>query len=99
MGHFFVKVLDKCMFLGQLSPHGSVRPVRGALSAAPGRARSRLEIRGRSRSKMRARRGRHLSEAIQYRTLDRSPWAQQLPSGELPFLYRNNSATLGLLLH
>jgi predicted ATPase with chaperone activity len=34
MGHFFGKVLDKCMFLGQLSPDGSVRPVRGVLSAA-----------------------------------------------------------------
>ena len=33
-GHFFGKVLDKCMFLGELSLDGSVRPVRGALSAA-----------------------------------------------------------------
>src|SRR5258708_13920803 len=34
MGHFFGKMLDKCMFLGELSLDGSVRPVRGALSAA-----------------------------------------------------------------
>src|ERR1700693_531328 len=34
MGHFFGKQLDKCMFLGELSLDGSVRPVRGALSAA-----------------------------------------------------------------
>jgi magnesium chelatase family protein len=34
MGHFFGKVLDKCMFLGELSLDGSVRPIRGALSAA-----------------------------------------------------------------
>jgi len=34
MGQFFGKVLDKCMFLGELSLDGSVRPVRGALSAA-----------------------------------------------------------------
>src|SRR5467141_4102554 len=34
MGHFFGKTLDKCMFLGELSLDGSVRPVRGALSAA-----------------------------------------------------------------
>src|ERR1700686_3992365 len=34
MGHFFSKVLNQCMFLGELSLDGSVRPVRGALSAA-----------------------------------------------------------------
>src|SRR5258708_673117 len=34
MGHFFGKMLDQCMFLGELSLDGSVRPVRGALSAA-----------------------------------------------------------------
>src|SRR5260221_5557658 len=34
MGQFFGKILDKCMFLGELSLDGSVRPVRGALSAA-----------------------------------------------------------------
>src|SRR6266404_717266 len=34
MGQFFGKQLDKCMFLGELSLDGSVRPVRGALSAA-----------------------------------------------------------------
>src|SRR6267378_492761 len=34
MGQFFGKLLDKCMFLGELSLDGSVRPVRGALSAA-----------------------------------------------------------------
>jgi magnesium chelatase family protein len=33
MGQFFGKMLDKCMFLGELSLDGSVRPVRGALSA------------------------------------------------------------------
>jgi magnesium chelatase family protein len=34
MGHFFGKVLNQYMFLGELSLDGSVRPVRGALSAA-----------------------------------------------------------------
>jgi magnesium chelatase family protein len=34
MGHFFGKPLDKCMFLGELSLDGTVRSVRGALSAA-----------------------------------------------------------------
>jgi magnesium chelatase family protein len=34
LGHFFGKKLDACMFLGELSLDGSVRPVRGALSAA-----------------------------------------------------------------
>ncbi len=34
MGNFFGKLLDQCMFLGELSLDGSVRPVRGALSAA-----------------------------------------------------------------
>lgn len=34
MGQFFGKPLDACMFLGELSLDGSVRPVRGALSAA-----------------------------------------------------------------
>jgi len=33
MGHFFGKQLDQCMFLGELSLDGGVRPVRGALSA------------------------------------------------------------------
>jgi magnesium chelatase family protein len=33
MGHFFGKSPDQCMFLGELSLDGSVRPVRGALSA------------------------------------------------------------------
>ena len=33
-GQFFGKVLDQMMFLGELSLDGSVRPVRGALSAA-----------------------------------------------------------------
>src|SRR5271170_7568256 len=33
MGHFFGKQLDQCMFLGELSLDGCVRPVRGALSA------------------------------------------------------------------
>jgi magnesium chelatase family protein len=33
-GQFFGKKLDKCMLLGELSLDGSVRPVRGALSAA-----------------------------------------------------------------
>jgi magnesium chelatase family protein len=31
---FFGKLLNQCMFLGELSLDGSVRPVRGALSAA-----------------------------------------------------------------
>src|ERR1700674_1237400 len=34
MGQFFGKPLDQCMFLGELSLDGGVRPVRGALSAA-----------------------------------------------------------------
>src|SRR5579885_1161250 len=34
IGQFFGKPLDKTMFLGELSLDGSVRPVRGALSAA-----------------------------------------------------------------
>src|SRR5690349_13309190 len=34
MGHFFGKVPNGCMFLGELSLDGSIRPVRGALSAA-----------------------------------------------------------------
>jgi len=34
MGQFFGKLLDQCMFLGELSLDGGVRPVRGALSAA-----------------------------------------------------------------
>jgi magnesium chelatase family protein len=34
MGQFFGKPLDKLMFLGELSLDGTVRPVRGALSAA-----------------------------------------------------------------
>src|SRR5579863_2510823 len=34
MGHFFGKQLNQCMFLGELSLDGSIRPVRGALSAA-----------------------------------------------------------------
>ena len=33
MGHFFGKPLDKCMFLGELSLDGTVRAVKGALSA------------------------------------------------------------------
>jgi magnesium chelatase family protein len=33
MGHFFGKPLDKMMFLGELSLDGSIRSVRGALSA------------------------------------------------------------------
>jgi len=33
MGHLFGKPLDKCMFLGELSLNGSVRSIRGALSA------------------------------------------------------------------
>jgi len=33
-GQFFGKILDEMMFLGELSLDGSVRPVRGALSAA-----------------------------------------------------------------
>ncbi|MGD0305938.1 MAG: YifB family Mg chelatase-like AAA ATPase [Candidatus Acidiferrales bacterium] len=33
-GSFFGKILDKYVFLGELSLDGSVRPVRGALSAA-----------------------------------------------------------------
>src|SRR5260370_9769365 len=33
-GQFFGKALDQMMFLGELSLDGSVRPVRGALSAA-----------------------------------------------------------------
>jgi len=33
MGQFFAKPLDKMMFLGQLSLGGTVRPIRGALSA------------------------------------------------------------------
>ena len=33
MGHFFGKPLDNCMFLGELSLDGSVRSIRGALSA------------------------------------------------------------------
>ena len=33
MGHFFGKPLDKYMFMGELSLDGSVRAVRGALSA------------------------------------------------------------------
>jgi magnesium chelatase family protein len=35
-GQFFGKAPDKMMFLGELSLDGSVRPVRGALSAAIG---------------------------------------------------------------
>jgi predicted ATPase with chaperone activity len=34
MGHFFGKVPNGCMFLGELSLDGTIRPVRGALSAA-----------------------------------------------------------------
>src|SRR5258708_31707172 len=34
MGQFFGKPLDKLMFLGELSLDGTVRSVRGALSAA-----------------------------------------------------------------
>jgi magnesium chelatase family protein len=34
MGQFFGKPLDQCMFLGELSLDGGVRPVRGALFAA-----------------------------------------------------------------
>src|SRR5437899_2968073 len=34
LGAFFGKPLGECMFLGELSLDGSVRPVRGALSAA-----------------------------------------------------------------
>ena len=34
MGQFFGKPLNTCMFLGELSLDGGVRPVRGALSAA-----------------------------------------------------------------
>jgi magnesium chelatase family protein len=34
MGQFFGRQLGKCTFLGELSLDGSVRPVRGALSAA-----------------------------------------------------------------
>ncbi len=34
MGHFFGKQLSECMFLGELSLDGSIRSVRGALSAA-----------------------------------------------------------------
>jgi magnesium chelatase family protein len=34
MGHFFGKQLNECMFLGELSLDGSIRSVRGALSAA-----------------------------------------------------------------
>ena len=34
MGGFFGKPLNQCMFLGELSLDGTVRPVRGALSAA-----------------------------------------------------------------
>jgi hypothetical protein len=34
MGHFFGKQLNQCMFLGELSLDGSIRSVRGALSAA-----------------------------------------------------------------
>jgi magnesium chelatase family protein len=34
MGHFFGKQLNRCMFLGELSLDGSIRSVRGALSAA-----------------------------------------------------------------
>ena len=34
MGHFFGKVPNGCMFLGELSLDGTVRPIRGALSAA-----------------------------------------------------------------
>jgi magnesium chelatase family protein len=34
MGHFFGKPLNTCMFLGELSLDGSVRSIRGALSAA-----------------------------------------------------------------
>lgn len=33
-GQFFGKALDRMMFLGELSLDGSMRPVRGALSAA-----------------------------------------------------------------
>ncbi len=33
LGQFFGKALDQMMFLGELSLDGSVRPVRGALSA------------------------------------------------------------------
>src|SRR5690349_7871417 len=34
MGQFFGKPISKMMFLGELSLDGSIRPVRGALSAA-----------------------------------------------------------------
>src|SRR5438552_9199526 len=34
MGQFFGKPINKMMFLGELSLDGSIRPVRGALSAA-----------------------------------------------------------------
>jgi len=41
MGQFFSKPLDKMMFLGELSLDGTLRSVRGALSARVRRSRAR----------------------------------------------------------
>src|SRR6202035_29386 len=46
MGHFFGKMLDQCMFLGELSLDGSVRPVRGALAVPEANAREAAVVEG-----------------------------------------------------
>jgi magnesium chelatase family protein len=66
MGHFFGKQLNQCMFLAELSLDGSIQSVRGALSAA----RTIADLHASENIDP-----HHLSEAIQYRTLDRSYWA------------------------
>jgi len=59
-GQFFGKALDQMMFLGELSLDGSVRPVRGALSAAMRRGTTgsrRLQYQKATRKRLRWWRG------------------------------------------
>ncbi len=56
MGQFFGKPLDQCMFLGELSLDGGVRPVRGALSAALAARERGFEGRSRCRKRTREKR-------------------------------------------